>query len=53
MSDLPSAAQRLRAAISQASRGLVEREALVELVALSAQLHGALLEARLRDLLRP
>jgi len=36
MSDLSSAAQRLRAAISHASRGLVEREALVELVALSA-----------------
>ncbi|HEY8209638.1 MAG TPA: AAA family ATPase [Myxococcaceae bacterium] len=36
MSDLPSAAGRLRAAISQASHGLVEREALVELIALSA-----------------
>jgi len=36
MSDLQQASQRLRAAISQASRGLVEREALVELIALSA-----------------
>src|SRR5689334_18142874 len=36
MSDLQSAAGRLRAAISQAARGLVEREALVELIALSA-----------------
>src|SRR5262245_62135010 len=36
MSDLQQAAGRLRAAISQAARGLVEREALVELIALSA-----------------
>ncbi|HVE86011.1 MAG TPA: AAA family ATPase, partial [Myxococcales bacterium] len=35
-SDLQQASQRLRAAISHASRGLVEREALVELIALSA-----------------
>src|SRR4051812_12226158 len=36
MSDLQSAAGRLRAAISQAAHGLVEREALVEMIALAA-----------------
>jgi MoxR-like ATPase len=35
-SDLPHASSKLRAAVTAASRGLVDREALVELVALSA-----------------
>jgi hypothetical protein len=41
----------LRARSEEARNRATEK--LRELVALSAQLHGALLEARLRDLLRP
>src|SRR5688572_31671786 len=36
MTDLQGAARRLRAAIGEAALGLVERESLVELIALSA-----------------
>jgi MoxR-like ATPase len=36
MADLQGAARRLRAAIGEAAQGLVERESLVELIALSA-----------------